>query len=121
MVLQRLWLTVMLSDFLSGRTMSQIFQYNIRAYAHVSTLYINSCFSSWGDGVFMLAQTSTIAGLSLHYNKGNGPCFIFLVLYSIILYITVSGFVAVDLLWTFQATSVPVMFTGKVNLIFVVW
>lgn len=72
-------------------------------------------FSSWGEGVFILAQTSSIAGLSLHYNKGNAPCFIFLGLYSIILYVVTAGFVTVDLLWIFQATSVPVMFVGKVS------
>ncbi|XP_065201884.1 mannose-P-dolichol utilization defect 1 protein homolog [Planococcus citri] len=70
-------------------------------------------FSSWGDSVFMLAQTSTIAGLSLHFNKGNLPCFVFLIVYSILVYLSVSGFVAVHILWFFQASSVPVMFIGK--------
>lgn len=72
--------------------------------------------SSWGEGVFILAQTSSIAGLALRYNKGAMPCLIFLGLYSIILYVVTAGFVTVELLWTFQATSVPVMFVGKVSI-----
>ncbi len=74
--------------------------------------------SSWGDGVFMLGQTSTIVGLSLHYNKGNAPCFVFLASYSSLLYIVVSGFIPIDVLWTLQATSVPIMFVGKVCVIY---
>ena len=62
----------------------------------------------------MLGQTSTITGLSFHYNVGDIPCFVFLTLYSMVLYFSTSGAVSVDALWYFQASSVPVMFIGKV-------
>ncbi|XP_075213041.1 mannose-P-dolichol utilization defect 1 protein homolog isoform X2 [Lycorma delicatula] len=70
-------------------------------------------FSAWGDALFLLIQTVLIAVLVLHYNRSSSTASAFLICFLAILYALVGGMTPVDYLWSMQATSVPIMFLGK--------
>lgn len=55
-----------------------------------------------------------IAMLVLRYNVNNAISTIFTCLYAVVIYILVT-MTPVQTLWSMQATSVPVLFAGKVR------
>ncbi|XP_073986433.1 mannose-P-dolichol utilization defect 1 protein homolog isoform X2 [Rhodnius prolixus] len=70
-------------------------------------------FSAYGEGLFLGVQTLMIAMLVLRYNVNNAISTIFTCLYAVVIYILVT-MTPVQTLWSMQATSVPVLFAGKV-------
>lgn len=70
-------------------------------------------FSAWGEALFLLLQTAVVAILVLHYNRSPNIAAIFVGIYSVILYILVGGLTPIDILWTLQAVSIPLIFAAK--------
>lgn len=70
-------------------------------------------FSAWGEALFLLLQTAVVAMLVLHYNRSPNVAAIFVGVFSVILYILVGGLTPIDVLWSLQAISVPLIFTAK--------
>jgi len=70
-------------------------------------------FSAWGDALFLLIQTMLIAAMVLHYNYSSNLAAAFVAVFSVVLYALVSGLTPIDVLWSLQAVSVPIMFAGK--------
>uniref|UniRef100_A0A1B6D008 Mannose-P-dolichol utilization defect 1 protein homolog n=1 Tax=Clastoptera arizonana TaxID=38151 RepID=A0A1B6D008_9HEMI len=73
----------------------------------------NFPFSAWGDSLFLLVQTVTIAALVLHYNRSSNVAAAFIGLFSIAMYTLISGMTPLDILWSMLSVSVPIMFAGK--------
>lgn len=98
------------------------FRYNINFFCTYTVLpfvyKINSlynCYSAWGEALFLLIQTAVVAVLVLHYNRSPNIAAIFVGIYSVILYILVGGLTPIDVLWSLQAISIPLIFAAKVN------
>ncbi|CAL4117656.1 unnamed protein product, partial [Meganyctiphanes norvegica] len=70
-------------------------------------------FSSYGDGFFLLIQTSIIGSLVLHYGGSTQKAFAFIIAIVSITLCLCFGGVPLDLLWTLQAANIPVVFCGK--------
>ncbi|XP_054284489.1 mannose-P-dolichol utilization defect 1 protein homolog [Macrosteles quadrilineatus] len=70
-------------------------------------------FSAWGDALFLLIQTTLIAAMVLHFNYSSNLAAVFVGVFSIILYALLGGLTPLDILWSLQAVSVPIMFAGK--------
>lgn len=64
--------------------------------------------------MFLLIQTVLIAVLVLHYNYSSNAAAGFIAVFAAIFYALVGGVTPVDVLWSLQAVSVPIMFAGKV-------
>lgn len=71
-------------------------------------------YSAWGDTLFLLIQTTVIALLVLHYNYSSSLAAVFVAVFSAVLYVLIGGLTPVDILWSMQTVSIPIMFAGKV-------
>ncbi|KAG7168029.1 Mannose-P-dolichol utilization defect 1 protein-like [Homarus americanus] len=70
-------------------------------------------FSSYGDGMFLLIQTTIIGTLIYHFGGATEKAVAFLgVVASLVLFLC-SGVVSLNILWTLQACNIPVVFAGK--------
>uniref|UniRef100_A0A069DXX9 Solute carrier family 66 member 3 n=1 Tax=Panstrongylus megistus TaxID=65343 RepID=A0A069DXX9_9HEMI len=69
-------------------------------------------FSAYGEGLFLGVQTLMIAMLVLKYNVNSAISVIFTSMYAVAIYVLVT-MTPVQTLWSMQATSVPVLFAGK--------
>lgn len=56
-----------------------------------------------------------IAAMVLHFNYSSNLAAAFIGMFSVILYTLVGGYTPLDVLWSLQAVSVPIMFAGKVS------
>ncbi|CAH0726463.1 unnamed protein product, partial [Brenthis ino] len=82
--------------------------------ANFSYSYVmNFPFSAWGDGTFLAIQTAIIAALVLHYGGSPAKASLFLAVYAGLVSVLVSGFTPKDILWTMQATNVPIIVAAK--------
>lgn len=70
-------------------------------------------FSSFGETLFLGAQTLTIAAQVLFYNVSAIVAAAFIAIYAATSYTTSSGLVPVDTLWTLQTTTLPILLFGK--------
>ncbi|XP_067003372.1 mannose-P-dolichol utilization defect 1 protein homolog [Anabrus simplex] len=70
-------------------------------------------FSAWGEGLFLAVQTAIIATLVLLYGGSLVRAVGFVISYVILLFVLLSGFTPVDMLWSMQAVNVPIIITGK--------
>lgn len=70
-------------------------------------------FSAWGDALFLLIQSTIITALVLNYNFSSVSAVSFVVAFSGILFGLVGGFTSLEVLWSMQAVSAPIMFIGK--------
>ncbi|KAL1124027.1 hypothetical protein AAG570_001797, partial [Ranatra chinensis] len=70
-------------------------------------------FSAWGEGLFLMLQTVTIAFLVLHFNVSTILAFSFLAGYISVFYTMMSGLTPINILWSLQTSSVPVLIFGK--------
>lgn len=70
-------------------------------------------FSAWGDSLFLMLETATIAYLVLYYGKNYHKIVAFTSSYSLILYLFMSGLTPIRILWTCQAFSLPITVSGK--------
>lgn len=84
---------------------------------HISYSYVKGFpFSAWGDGTFLAIQTSIIAALVyLFGHKSAFRAMTFLVIYSIITYVLMSGITPLEYLWTAQGFNVPILLMGKLS------
>lgn len=82
--------------------------------ASVAYNYANNFpFSSWGEGFFLVLQTVTIAFLVLSYGYQVTQAWSFLLAYCAILYVLVSGWMPMTVLWLFQASTIPIIMSSK--------
>lgn len=71
-------------------------------------------FSSYGDSLFMLVQTSIIAILVLMFSGRTVTCMLYLAIQSaIIWFLFLSGLAPSDLIWALQAANMPVVASSK--------
>ncbi|XP_071517349.1 mannose-P-dolichol utilization defect 1 protein homolog [Panulirus ornatus] len=81
---------------------------------NVSYNFVNSYpFSSYGDGVFLLIQTSIIGALVYHFGGSTQKGVTFFVTIASITLFFCSGIIPLKILWVFQAFNIPVVFAGK--------
>lgn len=73
-------------------------------------------FSAWGDGTFLAVQTAVIAALVLFYGYNSlAKAFLFLGVYSVILYVLMGGLTPLELLWSAQGFNLPIILIGKLS------
>lgn len=72
-------------------------------------------FSTWGDSSFLAVQTVAIAALVLHYNSTITNVILFIVSYLAICYVLMGGPTPVDILWSLQALTIPILIAGKMS------
>ena len=73
-------------------------------------------FSAWGDGTFLAIQTAVIGALIYFYgHRSIVRSFVFVVLYSIVVYVLMGGITSKEFLWTAQGFNVPILLTGKLS------
>uniref|UniRef100_A0A0K8TTA9 Mannose-P-dolichol utilization defect 1 protein homolog n=1 Tax=Tabanus bromius TaxID=304241 RepID=A0A0K8TTA9_TABBR len=83
---------------------------------HMSYSFVRGFpFSSWGDGTFLALQTATIAALILFYGGSALKSSLFVLVYSGVCYVLMSGMTPVDYLWSAQALNIPILVTGKLS------
>ncbi|KAJ2944565.1 hypothetical protein O0L34_g3915 [Tuta absoluta] len=70
-------------------------------------------FSAWGEGTFLAIQTAIVAALVLHYGGSAGKALMFLTVYAGIVAALVSGQTPTDVLWSMQASNVPIIVVAK--------
>ncbi|XP_039275099.1 mannose-P-dolichol utilization defect 1 protein homolog, partial [Nilaparvata lugens] len=70
-------------------------------------------FSAWGDALFLLIQSTIITALVLGYNFSPSAAASFVVAFCGVLVGLIGGFTSLDVLWSMQAVSAPIMFVGK--------
>lgn len=81
---------------------------------HVSYSFVNGFpFSAWGDGTFLMLQTAIIAVLVFHFSGATAKAILFVLAYTGICYVAMSGITPLEVLWSAQAFNVPVIFVGK--------
>lgn len=86
----------------------------IEVFIHFLLLIDTDDYSAWGDTFFLLIQTTVIALLVLHYNYSSSLAAGFVAVFSAVLYVLVGGLTPIDILWSMQTISIPIMFAGKV-------
>nr|CAD7193979.1 unnamed protein product [Timema douglasi] len=72
------------------------------------------CFSAWGEGLFLIIQTATVAALTLHYGASAQQAALFVGTFVGITSALMGGLVPVSYLWTMQVFNVPIIVIGKV-------
>lgn len=84
---------------------------------HISYSFIKGFpFSAWGDGTFLGVQTAIIAALVyLHGHKSVIKAISFLLSYSAITYVLMSGLTPIEYLWTAQGFNIPILLMGKLS------
>jgi mannose-P-dolichol utilization defect protein 1 len=84
---------------------------------HISYSFVKGFpFSAWGDGTFLAIQTAIIASLVyLHGHKSVARAVTFLIVYSIITYVLMSGITPLEYLWTAQGFNIPILLMGKLS------
>lgn len=70
-------------------------------------------FSAWGDAVFMLLQTIITVTLIMIFGSSRRFAPGFITFCILIIFVLCSGLTPVNILWSMQAVSVPIMFIGK--------
>lgn len=83
---------------------------------HLVIPHFSHLFSAWGEGTFLAIQTAIIAALVLHYGGATGKAASFLAVYSAIVAALISGQTPTDVLWTMQASNVPIILFAKVRI-----
>jgi len=73
----------------------------------------NYPFSAWGESLFMLIETAAIAFLVLFYDGKKSTSVLFLISFTSALYVLMSGLTPVNVLWTLQASNLPLVIVGK--------
>lgn len=84
---------------------------------HMSYSFVKGFpFSAWGDGTFLAIQTAIIAALVYLYgHKSALRSTIFVIIYSLITYVLMSGLTPIEYLWTAQGFNVPILLMGKLS------
>lgn len=72
------------------------------------------CFSAWGEGTFLAIQTALIGALVLYYGGSSGKASVFLASYVGLVAVLISEFTPEKVLWTLQASNVPIIVAAKV-------
>ncbi|XP_039258639.2 mannose-P-dolichol utilization defect 1 protein-like [Styela clava] len=70
-------------------------------------------FSAWGDSFFLLIQVTIIACLVQYYRGKPQLAIVFLVIYSVILFVLVSGITPTNVLAALQASNMPAIVIAK--------
>ncbi|XP_014677358.1 PREDICTED: mannose-P-dolichol utilization defect 1 protein-like [Priapulus caudatus] len=70
-------------------------------------------FSAWGEGFFLILQTCTICVLVLHYGGKLGIAVVFMLAYSAVLSLMLSGLVPINILWIFQSCNIAIVIGSK--------
>ncbi|XP_078491706.1 mannose-P-dolichol utilization defect 1 protein [Ciona intestinalis] len=70
-------------------------------------------FSTWGDAFFLMLQNVFIGAMIQHYKGKTGTGGAFVVLYSTIVYILISGFTPLSVLSALQASLMPAVVIAK--------
>uniref|UniRef100_T1J718 Mannose-P-dolichol utilization defect 1 protein homolog n=1 Tax=Strigamia maritima TaxID=126957 RepID=T1J718_STRMM len=70
-------------------------------------------FSAWGEGFFLLIQTTIIALLVLYYEFSLLPLILFASIYSSVLFYLLGGLAPIEVLSMMQATNVPIIVIAK--------
>ncbi|CAG2167647.1 unnamed protein product [Oppiella nova] len=70
-------------------------------------------FSAWGECLFLMAVTALIAYLVLKYQRNQLSALTFLVVYTALTFVLMSGLTPMSILWSLQALNLPVAISGK--------
>ncbi|XP_071949457.1 mannose-P-dolichol utilization defect 1 protein-like [Antedon mediterranea] len=70
-------------------------------------------FTAWGEALFLAIQTSIIIVLCLVYAKKSSYAVVYLVIYTGVMYVLLSGLTPVNVLATLQACNMPVMIVSR--------
>lgn len=73
----------------------------------------NYPFTAWGESLFLLLETALIAFLVMWYEGKRGQSLIFALTHATLLYVLMSGLTPINLLWTLQASTLPLAVSGK--------
>nr|CAD7259911.1 unnamed protein product [Timema shepardi] len=68
---------------------------------------------AWGEGLFLIIQTATVAALTLHYGASAQQAVLFVGTFVGITSALMGGLVPVSYLWTMQVFNVPIIVIGK--------
>ncbi|KAI2809274.1 hypothetical protein RDWZM_003398 [Blomia tropicalis] len=69
--------------------------------------------SAWGEALFLLIMTTLVAFLIVKFDQSSSRAYAFLITFGTIVYIFMSGFVPVHILWTLQVFNVPLIISSK--------
>lgn len=72
-------------------------------------------FSAYGDGAFLAIQTAVIGSLILHYQGSTGKVLAFCLSYLSFCYILMSGLTPMNVLWSLQASIIPIIVVSKMT------
>lgn len=87
---------------------------------HASYNYLKQFpFSAWGDASFMAIQTVLIAVLVLHYSGSSAKGLLYLLLYTVIVYVLNSGLTPNHILWSLQGCNILIVVVGKLTQAFI--
>ncbi|MCL4132628.1 UNVERIFIED_CONTAM: hypothetical protein GTU68_043482 [Idotea baltica] len=82
--------------------------------SNVSYNFVNGYpFSAYGDGFFLLIQTSLIGSMVLHYAGAKQLGVLFSVAVASLSILLSSGLTPLRVLWILQATNIPIVFSAK--------
>lgn len=82
--------------------------------ANLTYSYVmNFPFSAWGEGTFLAIQTALIGALVLYYGGSSGKASLFLASYVGLVAVLISEFTPENVLWTLQASNVPIIVAAK--------
>lgn len=70
-------------------------------------------FSAWGEALFILFMTSLIAFLIIYYDINKGKAFLFMMMFTTVFAVLMSGHVPMQLLWLGQAAALPLIISSK--------
>ena len=70
-------------------------------------------FTSWGEALFLTIETAAIAFFVIYFGSKKVQSFIFLIVFSLISYVLMSGLTPINVLWSLQATNLPLVVVGK--------
>ena len=70
-------------------------------------------FTAWGESLFLLLETALIAFLVLWFEGKRVTGLLYLVTHSLFLFVLMSGWTPVHILWCLQACTLPLAISGK--------